>query len=1049
LSPANVVNALRGIVAAWALVIIEAVVALFASRRELSSLWELNHGIAALAPSILPGAAAAGLFGSLLIAWLESSDQKPRARAALSAVALLGVGLAVWSVGGGRHLAEASRRLGLAAVLGVAGAGVVGLFSPSLARFVRARRVTAGVIAGLLILGLELVNRFVLVRLYPGFHAALAVGAVTFAPALGWLFPLESEGRARAVMPQKPKLAVAGLAVVLLVSVLLGLFASRTARELARYDNFRLILLDRAPLLGQGVKLAARLAPPAPLAQCDGSNWNESCAPLETEPNPTRAGFSLRDTDILLITVDALRADHVGAYGYSRKTTPNIDRFAADAVRFNHAYAPTAHTSYSVTSLMTGKYMRPLLLQGAGADSDTFASLLRRYGYRTAAFYPPAVFFIDAPRFEPFRDSFLGFEYRKVEFLEGTARAQQVARYLDAEPDGRRLFVWVHLFAPHEPYEAHDGFDFGSRDIDRYDSEIAFADAAIGTIVDTFLKKRQHSLVVFSADHGEEFGDHGGRYHGTTVYEEQVRVPLIVRAPHLFKPHAVDDPVQSIDLLPTLLSALDVPLPPRLRGRNIGPLLAKQSEPGPGLALAETEEQVMLAEASYRLVCARQIGACQLFDIAADPAEQHDISGAQRERFERLRKRQHELSASHGQYEAQGLRAEGKGWPNAILRGVAGDGDAAEEIATLLDDADKSIRRKAAELLFELNRAGTASALRLALTRDEDPTVRAWSALALTRLGQGAPLVYDLLVSGDPNLSRLAALALADSGDPRGLERLVAWWRDSSARNYQRSRWLLSGFARLRAKSAVPALVASLDDVRLRPDIALTLADIGDDTARGPLVRAFAEERYQNSRVALAKALVRLGAREEMARPLLRFLGVPDPIPGGLGFAMQAKVLQYVGGPEPREVQGLTRNAGNGTRVTITIPRAFNSHTGALRCILRVTNQGAGPGQVRVLPSAAWFMKTSNTQALTLRNFDTNAVSPLVFSVPQGDTTLELYEAVPASFRWAPGHAVALDVIATTGIKVEALAVVPLAPELPPPPPEPWSPKKGPNDAPE
>ena len=358
----------------------------------------------------------------------------------------------------------------------------------------------------------------------------------------------------------------------------------------------------------------------------------------------------------------------------------------------------------------------------------------------------------------------------------------------------------------------------------------------------------------------------------------------------------------------------------------------------------------MLAEANYRLICARQIGACQLFDITTDPLEQHDQSGAQHERFERMRRRQRELSASHGQYEAQGLRAEGRGWPNAILRGVAGDGDAVEEIASLLDDADTAIRRKAAELLFELDRPGIASSLRLALTRDEDPTVKAWCALSLTRLGQGAPLVYDLLTGNDVNFSRLAALALADAGDPRGLDRLVVWWRDTPTRNYQRSRWLLAAFARLRAKSAVPALVASLNDVRLRPDIAATLADIGDEAARGPLVHAFAEERYQNSRVALAKSLVRLRAREEMARPLLRFLGVPDPIPGGLGFAMQAKVLEHVGGPESRELAALTRNAGLGTRVQLVIPRAFSSQSRGLRCILRVTNQGSGPGQVRVLP---------------------------------------------------------------------------------------------------
>jgi arylsulfatase A-like enzyme len=1037
-------RALQGILAACLLVIGEGALVLAVRHREVSSLWELNHGIFNLAPWALPAAALAGLCGAVLLAWLEAAADDAWACWKLGGAALLGAGVAAWAVGGGRHLAGTAQRLGLAGLVGV-GVGWIAIWiAPRWAGIVRNRRPVAGLTAAGVLLGLEVTNRFVLVRLYPGFHASLALAAVVLAPSLAWLVPLESNGVSRAVTPRNNATALGLLAVA---GALAGLcyVAPDTARNLAHFDNFRLILLNDAPLLGQSVRIAARLAPPPPLSRCEGDDWDESCGVLESAGKG--AGFSLKGSDILLITVDALRADHLGVYGYARNTSPNIDRLAADAVRFDNAYAPTPHTSYSVTSLMTGKYMRPLLLQGAGADSDTWASLLRRYGYRTAAFYPPAVFFIDPQRFEAFRDTFLGFEYRKVEFLEGPARAQQVTRYVDSQPVTLRLFVWVHLFGPHEPYEGHDGFDFGPRDIDRYDSEIAYADAAIGVIADAFLSKRPNGLIIVSADHGEEFGEHGGRYHGSSVYEEQVRVPLVMRAPSLFKPHAVADPVQTIDLLPTVLAALDVPRPPRLRGRSIGPLLAANAEPGVGLALAETEEQIMLAQANFRLVCARQVGACQLFDIATDGLEQHDIAAAQPDRFERMRRRQRELSASHGQYETQGLRAEGKGWPNPILRGVAGDGDAVEEIASLLDDADTAIRRKAAELLFELDRPSIASALRLALTRDDDPVVRAWCALSLTRLGQGAPLVYDLLAGGDVNFSRLAALALADSGDARGVDRLVSWWRDTPARNYQRSRWLLAAFARLRAKSAVSALVHSLNDVRLRPEIASTLADIGDFTARGPLVLAFAEERYQDARVALAKSLVRLGAREELARPLLRFLGVPDPIPGGLGIAMQAKVLEYVGGPQGRELAGLTRNAGIGTRVRLVIPRAFGTQTLGLRCLVRVSNQGSRPGQVRVLSVDDMFTESKNPQSLTLRNFNSNSQTSLVFEVPINAASIELYQPVPTAFRWAPGHSVAVDVLATTGVKVEALAVLPAAPELPPPPPEPWSSGVAPTDS--
>jgi hypothetical protein len=107
----------------------------------------------------------------------------------------------------------------------------------------------------------------------------------------------------------------------------------------------------------------------------------------------------------------------------------------------------------------------------------------------------------------------------------------------------------------------------------------------------------------------------------------------------------------------------------------------------------------------------------------------------------------------------------------------------------------------------------------------------------------------------------------------------------------------------------------------LRPAIASALADIGDEAARGPLVQAFASERYQSARIALGEALARLKAKEELARPLARFLGVPDPLPGGLGLALRTGILEHVGGPGVRENQRLQRQASLGTTVRLIIPK--------------------------------------------------------------------------------------------------------------------------------
>ncbi|HEV8247683.1 MAG TPA: sulfatase, partial [Polyangiaceae bacterium] len=555
-----------------------------------------------------------------------------------------------------------------------------------------------------LIVVLELCNHFLLVRLYPAFHFGLSVAALLAAPVLAapWLV-IQDDGRGW------PYRAVLGAALAL------AAVAPLAARRLSYFDNFRSLLLETAPLLGGAVELSAVLAPAHGFDEesCAGE---PNCGQITLSGDAARS-LDLGGRDLLLITIDALRADHVGFYGYSRPTTPHIDALARQGVVFDHAYAATPHTSYSVTSLMTGKYMRPLLLQNTGQDSDTLAGLLRTYGYRTAAFYPPAVFFIDQPRFEAFEKSFLNFEYRWVEFAEGKKRFDQVKGYLDQAPRDKPLLVWVHLFGPHEPYEAHPEYPFGERDIDRYDAEIAASDQTAGAIVEAFRAARPRAVVIVSADHGEEFAEHGGRYHGSAVYEEQVRVPLVFLVPGLSTPHRVHEPVQTIDLLPTLLSALSIPRPPRLRGRDLGGLISGRAAAGDGLAYAETDEQALLAQGDLRLVCARRVGSCQLFDIGSDPGEHKDLAAERPRELESLRGRLRELSASHGRYEATGLRAEGKGWPGAILRALAGDGDAAEELASLLDDADLAIRRKAAELLFELRRPEAAAALRLALGR--------------------------------------------------------------------------------------------------------------------------------------------------------------------------------------------------------------------------------------------------------------------------------------------------------------------------------------------
>ncbi len=995
---------------------------------EFANLWELQWGTLWLLPTAAILAIGCGLLWAALW-WSAWSCRSRRVAAAVIAAGLSAAWLG-YELTHGRHFDLWWRRIGFIAVLATAGAAGVFWGHGKLRDWLHhhpSRTAWAAVACAIL---LETVNRFVLVRLYPAFHVALAVlslGAAALAALGVYQWHLSNDGNPRhqsvrawllARGPFVSWLAHAWAAPLILATLLVAA-AVPAARILASFDNFRWIVTQNAPLLGFATQVSGMLAPPPPVL-----------AEQTTIEDPHRKSAQLGWTgrDILLITVDALRADHLGAYGYPRPTSPHMDGLAKGGVRFERAYAATPHTSYSVTSLMTGKYMRPLLLQGLGEDSETWAELLRRYGYRTAGFYPPAIFFIDPERFRAFDERMLGFEYQKREFLEGSARVEQVKQYLADQPPDQALFVWLHLFGPHEPYEKHPEYDFGATDIDRYDSEIRAADETIGAVVRAFRERSPDALVIITADHGEEFGDHGGRYHGSSVYEEQVRVPLLMQAPGI-APGVVSRPVQTVDLLPTVLSILDIPVRPRIRGNDLTPLLAGVPDDDPGFAFAETDEQVLLAESTYRLLCLRRLGACQLFDLASDPEQRTDVSKRHPDIMSAMRDRLRALNSHHGRYERAGGRAEGTHWPGPILRGLAGDADAATEVAALLDDADVHIRRKAAAVLFDLAVPQTVTPLRLALQRDEDEEVRAYSALALTRMGEGASLTRELLASEQQFWRRRAALVLAETGESKGRDELLAWWMDEENRDFDTSRRLLEAFARGKVKDAVWPLTRSLHDVRLRPHIATALAAIGDEMATNALLVALKQEPYQTNRLILADALLKLGAEHELVVPLRRWLGVPDPLPGGLRIATAAGILEQVGGPSERDLDRLRNNANLGQLIRVVVPKTGNGN--GIRLLVAARNRASDALQLRVGVPRGVFSYDSKGNRVTSRKLaEIDPSRQALITFPPGSEVQERHSLAPPELGLEPGRATYLVVFAEHGLSVEALAALPLQSEL-------------------
>ncbi len=1009
------------------------------ARSELASASEVFLALRALGPVAAVCALPVALVAGAVMEGIARAEGARARRFVAGAAAAFGAAVG-FGVAGGRHFTGPSRAAfaaGVAALVGAAAFFLAPPISRALGEMARRRRaVTVTAVAVVGALATDLANAHVLPRLYPAFHLGLAALSVLFASSLTLAYGPIGQGRERRSGRGALARALAALGIFAACAALLPSSATRVAFA----DNLRIVYLEHAPVLGRAVEIAAAIEPPEPLE-----------APLDVGPKDARGALDVRGWDILLITVDALRADRVGAYGYRRPTTPNIDALASSGVVFEAGYTATPHTSYAVTSLMTGKFMRPLLGMGVGEDSETWAEHLRRYGYKTAAFYPPAVFFIDTPRFARFAERHLGFEYQREEFVAGGERPMQVARYLDQTAGEAPVVLWVHLFEPHEPYEPNPKADFGTRESDLYDGEVAAADAAVGAIVEAVRSRRDKTIVILTADHGEEFGEHGGRYHGTTVYEEQVRVPLIVSAPGLLHARRVQAPVSLVDLLPTVLSGLKVPRPARVRGRDLSGYLTGEVAPNdPGFAFAETGDMAMLAEGTERLVCLRRAGACSLFDLASDPGQRRDLARDRPEQARALKAKLRALDGSHGRYEREGRGPDERALPEALRRGMGGDVEAAPEVAALLDDADVKVRRRAAAVLFDLRRREVTPQLRLALSREEDPEARALLALALTRLGEGAPLAYELIGGDSRALERLAALALAEAGDERGKDVLIAWWRAGFPETgapapadeipFERALELLEAFGRMRDDDVIGPLLGALEDVRLRPFVARALAKIGNDAARPALARYLMKERFEPTRIALTHALLDLGGGPELREPLVSMLGLPDPLPGGVEVAKRADLVRFVGGPvRDGEAKRLRRFATSGVAVDFVVPDLVKGSVAPERSASEVRvmcrASAVGGGEIRVgrrlgLPSGP---EKKAPIPSDMPSLDPDRTFTL--TVPDAPQPVEVFGDLPASLGVHPGKQVTLVVYATQAVVVDTCLLVPLRDPLPAAPP--------------
>lgn len=542
--------------------------------------------------------------------------------------------------------------------------------------------------------------------------------------------------------------------------------------------------------------------------------------------------------NILLVTLDTTRADHLGAYGYTRANTPTLDRLAANGVLFERAISAAPLTLPAHVSLLTGQYPFTHGVRNngnftLGDTTPTLATAFRAAGYRTAAFV--SAFVLDhryglARGFDRYDDR-LGLERRGGE----TATAAE-AWLRETAGDARPFFLWVHLYDPHDPYDPPPPFAAAFADRP-YDGEIAYDDDVVGRLLQHADggDGRGSTIVVVAGDHGESLGDHGEETHGLFVYESTIRVPLIIAGGALPAGRRVSELVRTIDLAPTLLDLAGAGSIPSTDGRSLRPLVDHRGA-GPQDAYSETYFPQLymnwaplrtLQDARWKVIDAP---VPELYDLANDGAERANLAAREAARTAAMRQAvaaaaaNRTPTASVAQVDretAQKLAA--LGYIGAAAARAAAD-DATRPDPKAMIDVFNALRAANAAIQRRQFAAAEASARRV-LARDGDNAfatmVLARAELEQGRLREAAADYrrYAILVptSADAHHWRAICLSRLGEADRAIAEEDAALALDA---NDAEARELRGGL--LAARGRMPEALADLRGaVALAPDNAL------------------------------------------------------------------------------------------------------------------------------------------------------------------------------------------------------------------------------------
>ncbi len=346
--------------------------------------------------------------------------------------------------------------------------------------------------------------------------------------------------------------------------------------------------------------------------------------------------------NVLFITLDTVRADHLGAYGYAKGATPSLDRLAREGVRFADATTQSPLTGPAHAALLTGQYparygVRDNASTPLPGDVTTAAELFKARGYRTVAFV--SAFILDAQYgfaqgFDTFDAAFSKFSVAdKLKARRGGAEVTDAALKWLATKSDRPFFAWVHLYDAHAPYDAPAAYRARFRTAP-YDAAVSFVDSSVGRLVAALELNGtlDRTIVCVVADHGEALGDHGEAEHGMFLYEPVLHVPWLLRLPgRLHAGGAVSEQVRAIDVLPTIAELAGVGPVPKADGESVVPLINGGARRDPPPSYAETYYPKLHFGwsdlKSVRVGAWKYIDAprAELYDMTRDRAERQNL----------------------------------------------------------------------------------------------------------------------------------------------------------------------------------------------------------------------------------------------------------------------------------------------------------------------------------------------------------------------------------------------------------------------------------------